>query len=708
MRSTTPTFALSLFFASSMLFSEPTPVDANQLELLNRSTLTEQALSFADGPATRFSNTVNGRTHQQAALTTCQGYQYVTFVDAERRICLGRRKLPSGSWEVIQFQDHRFESNDSHNTAVVGICEKDGTIHMAFDHHASQLNYRVSQQQVATQPESVKWDATLFGPVTHTLGSVATDSQVTYPRFFAAPNGNLMLYYRAITSGNGDGMIEEYDGDKQDWTPGLGKFIARDMGTYSADGKTSQYRCPYMDSLSYAGKRLHASWIWRDRFEKTDSANQHDLCYAYSDDDGRTWNNSNGDPIGKTGETFIHLNSPGLVVAPIPIRSGLTNANTHYAFADGSIHIVLRHRSVEKRISRYYHYWRNNQGAWHHEMLPFVGMRPKLVGAPDNTLILVYTDEDRLFVAEGSPDQAQTHWKWADLKLPRPQSILGEAVVDLPRWNQEQVLSIYSQESPTKDVQTDRTEPVDGIASRLDVIDYRVVKVKASESDFVSLFDGESLDGWIGDHPFWSVRDGVLVGEITPETRIEKNRFLIYEGAIPADFEFMAEFRISQNGNSGINYRSERVGGLDFYALEGYQCDLDGKNRYTGSNYEERGRTTLASIGESVVLPTTKTKETSPFIQRNQWTAGVREPLPATKEQLLSHVKQGEWNKVRIIAQGDRLEHYVNGQLMSRVIDEDEVNRRSHGQLGVQVHVGPPMTIEFRKLRVRPIQANGS
>lgn len=41
---------------------------------------------------------------------------------------------------------------------------------------------------------------------------------------------------------------------------------------------------------------------------------------------------------------------------------------------------------------------------------------------------------------------------------------------------------------------------------------------------------------------------------------------------------------------------------------------------------------------------------------------------------------------------------------MSKVVDEDEANRRAQGRLGVQVHFGPPMTIEYRNLRVRELK----
>ena len=681
------------------------PAQSSTLELVENSIVDEKALTFASGPATRFSNTVNGRTHQQAPLTTYQNYQYVTYFDAERRVCIGRRKLPSGSWEVIQFDDHRLESNDSHNAAVLGICEKDGTIHMAFDHHATRLNYRVSKLGAAHDPESVNWNAELFGPVTHSLGSVATDERVTYPRFFQTPSGNLMLYYRAVTSGNGDGMIEEYDGGKHDWTPGLGKFIARDIGVYADGGRTSLTRCPYMNSLSYAGKRLHASWVWRDRFERTNPRNQHDLCYAYSDDHGRTWHNSAGAIIGETGKEFIHLDSPGLVVASIPCGSGLTNSNTHYAYDDGSIHVVLRHRRTGSWQSGYHHYWRSSEGTWNREMLPFTGDRPKLVGAADRSLILLFTDQQQVHIAQGRPDADQTRWQWTDVELPSRHSICGEALLDLQRWESERVLSIYGQEDPTETIRTQRPEPADGLPSPLYVVEYRLAEsaTRPTDSGFVSLFDGASLRGWIGDEPFWTVRNGGIVGEITPETKIKKNRFLIYQGEIPADFELIAEYRISQHGNSGINYRSEQVEGIDFLALRGYQCDIDGRNRYTGSNYEERGRTTLASIGESVVIPPVEASDTLKNIKRNRWTAGVREGFIAPKAELQKAIQDGQWNVVRIVANGNLLQHYVNGQLMSQVKDNDLANRRLQGQLGVQVHVGPPMTVEFRNLRVRPL-----
>lgn len=225
----------------------------------------------------------------------------------------------------------------------------------------------------------------------------------------------------------------------------------------------------------------------------------------------------------------------------------------------------------------------------------------------------------------------------------------------------------------------------------------------ADDSGFVQIFDGQTLDGWDGDPTYWRVEQGSLVGEVTPETILDRNTFLIWRGGVTGDFELKAEYRISEEGNSGINYRSEEVTEVP-YALRGYQADLDGRNRYTGSNYEERKRTTLAAQGEKVVVP--PVEEDAPLashIRRNRWMPSVLEERLGDDETLDAQVVENGWNEYHIIAQGNRLRHYVNGVLMSDVTDNDAENRREEGLLGVQVHVGPPMKVEYRNFRLKQL-----
>ena len=51
----------------------------------------------------------------------------------------------------------------------------------------------------------------------------------------------------------------------------------------------------------------------------------------------------------------------------------------------------------------------------------------------------------------------------------------------------------------------------------------------------------------------------------------------------------------------------------------------------------------------------------------------------------------------------DLLIHILNGHMMCEVIDDDTVNRKFSGLIGVQVHVGPPMKIEYRRILLKEL-----
>lgn len=212
------------------------------------------------------------------------------------------------------------------------------------------------------------------------------------------------------------------------------------------------------------------------------------------------------------------------------------------------------------------------------------------------------------------------------------------------------------------------------------------LSLSASADEAVALFDGKSLAGWDGDPTYWRVEDGRIVGEVTPDTLLKRNSFLIWRGGTVGDFELVVEYRVSAKGNSGINYRSIETPGLK-WSLTGYQADIEGGPRWTGQNYEERGRTFLAYRGQSVVLRPGAKPEVVRQID--------------TPEALQAKVRKEDWNTYRIVATGPRIRHYVNGVLMSEVEDLDPDKRQLSGLLGVQVHVGPPMKIEYRRIELR-------
>lgn len=207
-----------------------------------------------------------------------------------------------------------------------------------------------------------------------------------------------------------------------------------------------------------------------------------------------------------------------------------------------------------------------------------------------------------------------------------------------------------------------------------------------SKGNFKKIFDGKTLKGWSGDTLYWRVAENSIVGEVTPERILKTNTFLTYEKEL-GDFEFKAEFKITRDGNSGINYRSEVFEGVP-HALKGYQADIDGKNVYTGQNYEERGRAFLAKRGETAVLD--EGKEPNIVSARNG-------------DSLKSVIKDENWNTIRIVAKGNNMKHYINGVLMSEVTDNDMSKRKAKGWLGVQAHVGPPMKVMYRNIYVKDL-----
>lgn len=209
-----------------------------------------------------------------------------------------------------------------------------------------------------------------------------------------------------------------------------------------------------------------------------------------------------------------------------------------------------------------------------------------------------------------------------------------------------------------------------------------------SENGFAAIFNGASLDGWEGDPRYWRVEAGAIVGEVTPETLLQSNTFLVWRGGAPRDFELKLSCRMSAVGNSGINYRgvmvADEITPANQFAMCGLQFDIDARDLFTGNVYEERGRRFIAMRGQFTRVNT----QPSQIISTIGDAAALRAALT------------GEWRTYHIIAHGPALYHIANGQLMSAAIDEAPI---SGGLIGMQVHQGPPMKVEFRNVRLKPL-----
>lgn len=228
-------------------------------------------------------------------------------------------------------------------------------------------------------------------------------------------------------------------------------------------------------------------------------------------------------------------------------------------------------------------------------------------------------------------------------------------------------------------------------------------KPAALEPGFTQIFNGKDLSGWDGDPKFWCVRDGAIVGRSTDENPVEKNTFMIWTGGEVKDFVLRFDYRVTGNnpdkwGNSGVQYRARRLDPKG-WALYGYQADIDTPVFYTGILYEEGGRGILSLRGESTLLGKDEvTKTVLPNEETN---------LEAVSNSLKDKVRLEDWNSysVRVETLEDsscRMTHTINGHLMTSVVDASDKGAAS-GLLGLQLHQGQSMTVEFKNIRIKPL-----
>lgn len=207
----------------------------------------------------------------------------------------------------------------------------------------------------------------------------------------------------------------------------------------------------------------------------------------------------------------------------------------------------------------------------------------------------------------------------------------------------------------------------------------------ASGQEAKPIFNGTNLEGWKGAEKFWSVRDGAITGETTPENPTPGNTFLVWQGGDLDDFELSLQFRIDA-GNSGIQYRSEHLGN---FVIKGYQADIDAEGGYLGINYEERGRGILAGRGEKVHFNA----------------KGERKVVGSLGDAkaLVAGFKKGQWHEYFISARGPHLIQKINGKTVVDILDDSPQGKRS-GVLALQLHAGPPMKIQFKNIRLKRLR----
>lgn len=215
---------------------------------------------------------------------------------------------------------------------------------------------------------------------------------------------------------------------------------------------------------------------------------------------------------------------------------------------------------------------------------------------------------------------------------------------------------------------------------------------EADEEGFVPVFNGKDLTGWDGDPKLWSVKDGAIRGE---QEKRPGNTFCIWRGGMLEDFELRITFRVG-DGNSGIQYRSVDCGK---WVVSGYQAEVC-NSPAVGFLYGERGRGSLALVGQKVVIAEDGKKE-------------VVGELPDAKANYKNY-KPKDWNHYRIVCRGNHIQQFLNGvqtiDLVDHQLDDPAAEKpdlkkgRLKGILALQLHGGGPMWVEFKDIKLKVLK----
>jgi len=207
----------------------------------------------------------------------------------------------------------------------------------------------------------------------------------------------------------------------------------------------------------------------------------------------------------------------------------------------------------------------------------------------------------------------------------------------------------------------------------------------ASAGKEVSLFNGKDLTGWDGAPGWWTVEDGALTAESTPQKPCTECNYLIWKGGKPADFELTCEFKLSAAANSGVQIRSETRPKWDTF---GYQADMTGDGSLVGFVYHH-ARGLIGARGEKVTITADGKKEVQKI---------------GDSAELLKVYKPGEWNTYRITCKGPDITLYVNTILMCQITDNDASTSVRSGIIALQMHPGAPMKVQFKNLMLKELK----
>ena len=192
------------------------------------------------------------------------------------------------------------------------------------------------------------------------------------------------------------------------------------------------------------------------------------------------------------------------------------------------------------------------------------------------------------------------------------------------------------------------------------------VKPREGKSETVKLFDGKTLDGWVGYEDLWSVKDGVIVAR--NEKPLKFSTYLLTKNNY-SDFRLTFSAKLVE---------SEMHSGVSFWGVVKPDVSKD----------PEADRSKHTYAGHLVMFPSGY--GLYDLFGRNSLTVDA---APAKKAG-----KQHDWNDVEILAQGNRIRVAINGAAVMDYRDAEPI-RIKEGTIGLQLHNNPlKQEIHFKGL----------
>ncbi|NJD11981.1 MAG: neuraminidase, partial [Gemmatimonadetes bacterium] len=372
-------------------------------------------------------SSINAVIFRGYSLFTHAGTQYAAWYDGAGRMMLAKRQRGSDRGEI---RPTRYSGNVqvAHNAISIAVDGR-GVLHVAWDHHGQPLNYARS-----TAPGSLELSERL-------AMTGDREDQVTYPQFTPLPDGGLLFLYRAGGSGRGDVLLNR-------WHVTSGRWGSVAHPLIDGEGVRNAYPNPLVID---ARGNWQLSWVWR---ETPDVATNHDVLYAVSPDEGRSWRSSAGRPypLPITAATAE-------VARAIPQGSGLINQTSMAVDATGRPMIATYWRPSGSDVPQYQLLWRAD-GEWRSSRIgerrqPFrlegegtrriPLSRPLVLAGDGGAAYVVFRDEERgagIMVA-CSTDAARSDWRIREIDA-EPVG-LWEPSYDPVVWQQHRILHLFHQ-----------------------------------------------------------------------------------------------------------------------------------------------------------------------------------------------------------------------------------------------------------------------